>query len=216
MSDRVRVKICGLKEPAHAAATARAGADFVGVVFAERIRCVTTEEARAVVDALDGAARAVGVFVDATADDVLRHRDRVGFHVAQLHGSESPADSRALRAEGLVVWKAIRPTSRDDLVAAWDAYASVSDAILVEGFSPEAAGGTGTSFPHAWLAAIDRAGSDLVLAGGLSAENVAAAIRAGRPNIVDVSSGVEKTPGVKSIACIEAFLSAATAVVGAP
>jgi len=205
----VRVKICGLKEPRHGAVAARAGADYVGVVFAERARRVTPEEARAVVDALDGSACAVGVFVDAPKVDILRHRDLTGFDAAQLHGAESPADCRALQEEGLIVWKAIRPTSREDLVGAWQAFAGVADAILVEGFSPDAAGGTGSGFPHEWLSTIDRVGSDLVLAGGLDNKNVATAIRVGRPDIVDVSSGVEARLGVKSVDRIEAFLAAA-------
>lgn len=207
MSDGVRVKICGLKEAAHAAAAVGAGADYIGVVFAERIRRVTPQEARAVVDALEGATQAVAVFVDALADDILRYRDRVGFSVAQLHGAESPADAQALRDEGLVVWKAIRPTSREALGESWQAFSEATDALLVEGFSPEAAGGTGSAFPHEWLSAIDRSGPDLVLAGGLNADNVMAAIRDGRPNVVDVSSGVEVAPGIKSIDRIKAFLS---------
>jgi len=80
----VEVKICGLKEAAHADAAAEAGADYVGVVFAERLRRVSPEHAAGVVAALGDRCRAVGVFVDASVDDVLRHRDTAGFHIAQL------------------------------------------------------------------------------------------------------------------------------------
>ena len=205
----VEVKICGLREPRHAAVTSRAGADYVGVVFAGRVREVTAEEAAAVVGALEGGTRAVGVFVDATPAEILHKRDAAGFHVAQLAGAERPEMCEALRAEGLDVWKGVRPTSADALARGWDAYRGAADAILVEGFSPHAPGGTGTAFPHAWLSGLERDGCALVLAGGLDADNVARAIRDGRPDIVDVSSGVERAPGEKSLARILDFLAAA-------
>ncbi|MCG8468757.1 MAG: phosphoribosylanthranilate isomerase [Gemmatimonadetes bacterium] len=205
----VSVKICGLKRPIEAERAAAVGADYVGLVFAERLRRVSLEEARAVVETLSGPTRAVGVFVDATADEILRHRDAVGFSVAQLHGSESRDVGRTLGDEGLGVWKALRPTTRDELAEGWRTFAGVADAILVEGFSLEAAGGTGSSFPYDWLKGLDRTGSALVLAGGLNVANVADAVTAVRPDVVDVSSGVEETPGVKSLARIEAFIEAA-------
>lgn len=205
----VAVKICGLKQPEHAEAVSRQGVEYIGVVFAERLRRVSPEEAALIVSALKPPTQAVGVFVDASVEEVLRHRDIARIHIAQLHGSESPEDCRALQAEGLGVWKAIRPTSVAELEEGWARYAEVADAILVEGFSAKAAGGTGSSFPHEWLDALDRDGPSLVLAGGLDAHNVQDAIETARPDIVDVSSGVEAEPGEKSLGLIEHFVSVA-------
>ena len=206
---RVGVKICGLREPRHAAVTSRAGADYVGVVFAGRVREVTAGEAAGVVEALEGGTRAVGVFVDAGPAEILVKRDIAGFHIAQLAGSEPPEVCDRLRGEGLDVWKGLRPTSSDALVRGWDEYRDAADAILVEGFSPRGPGGTGTAFPYEWLSELARDGCALALAGGLSAANVARAIRDVRPDIVDVSSGVERAPGEKSIDLILEFLAAA-------
>lgn len=206
---RVGVKICGLREPRHATATSRAGADYVGVVFAGRVREVTAEEAATVVGALEGGTRAVGVFLDAEPAEILRKRDVAGFHVAQLAGGEPPEVCERLRAEGLDVWKGLRPTSSDALVRGWDEYRDAADAIIVEGFSPRGPGGTGTAFPYEWLSELARNGCALALAGGLKAANVARAIRDVRPDIVDVSSGVERAPGEKSIDLILAFLAEA-------
>ena len=203
------MKICGLRDPRHAAAASRAGADYIGVVFAGRVREVTAEEAGAVVAAFEGGTRAVGVFVDASPAEILRTRDAAGLHVAQLAGAEPPDVCDRLRDEGLGVWKGLRPTSSDALVRAWDEYRGAADAILVEGFSPRGPGGTGTAFPYEWLSELARDGCALALAGGLEAATVARAIRDARPDIVDVSSGVERAPGVKSLDLILEFLAAA-------
>lgn len=213
----VQAKICGLRDPSHAEAACRAGAAYVGVVFAGQVRRVTREQATGIVDALVGGTWAVGVFVDEAPAEILRQRDVVGFHVAQLHGSEPPSDCEALRAEGLGVWKALRPTRREALQQGWARFADVVDAILVEGFSAKAAGGTGSRFPYEWLADLDRGGPKLALAGGLNARNVGVAVDAVRPDIVDVSSGVEATPGEKSIQLMQDFLRAASGLeTGAP
>ena len=94
-------------------------------------------------------------------------------------------------------------------VRGWDEYREAADAILLEGFSPRGPGGTGTAFPYEWLAGLERDGCRLALAGGLNADNVARAIRDVRPDIVDVSSGVERAPGEKSVDLILEFLAAA-------
>ena len=112
---RPRVKICGIREPADGVAAVEAGADYIGVVFAERVRRVTPAEAASVVSAIRARGAAVGVFVDAPPDEVLAVRDAVGFDVAQLHGDEPPAWCERLRADGLSVWKAIRPRAAEEL-----------------------------------------------------------------------------------------------------
>ncbi len=224
----VRIKICGCRKGDDALAAAEAGADYVGVVFAERVRRVTPQEAAETLAPVLPHLGGVGVFVDAIAADVLNARDVAGFDVAQLHGSEPPALCESLRAEGLQVWKALRPRGIPELVEGLDLYAGVVDAILVEGFSKEAAGGTGTGFPIEWLAPVRGRFSDLdeagglashvpahgsrapqrprfVLAGGLDPGNVAEAIRRTQPSIVDVSSGVESSPGEKDPDLIQRF-----------
>jgi phosphoribosylanthranilate isomerase len=207
-----KVKICGITDVADGIGAVDAGADYIGVVFAERARRVTPAEAASVIRAVYGRAQGVGVFVDADEDDVLGFWGVVGFDVAQLHGSESPDACARLGAQGLDVWKAIRPRTREELVEGMAQYREAVDAILIEGFSPAAAGGTGTSFPHGWLDAIDREREqDLVLAGGLTPANVARAIETVRPDVVDVSSGVESAPGVKSMELVAAFIDAVRA-----
>ena len=106
---RARVKICGLREPRHATATSRAGADYVGVVFAGGVREITAGEAAGVVEALEGGTRAVGVFVDAGPAEILVKRDIAEFHVAQLAGSEPPELCDRLRDEGWTSGRASGP-----------------------------------------------------------------------------------------------------------
>ena len=205
------VKICGIKDPERAEAASRAGADYVGVVFAGGPRHVTAEQAAPVVSALGNGTQGVGVFVDAAPEKILRYRDAVGFQIAQLAGSEAPETCGRLRMEGVTVWKGIRPLSSGMLHSRWEAYREVAGAVVVEGFSPEAPGGAGASFPYEWLEGLDRKGALLVLAGGLDARNVECAIRATRPNVVDVSSGVEQVRGEKSQKLISGFLEAVRA-----
>jgi phosphoribosylanthranilate isomerase len=208
-------------------AAADAGAAYAGVVFAERLRRVTPAEAAEILAPARGRLRAVGVFVDAGDDEVLSIREVTGLDIVQLHGREPAESCAALREAGLEVWKALRPRTAEELAAGLDRYAGAVDAILVEGFSGAAAGGTGTGFPIEWIAPLrEQLASDdearpadapgdgvvrprFVLAGGLTPENVRDAIRRARPSIVDVSSGVERAPGEKDPTLIERFVSAA-------
>lgn len=212
----LRVKICGLGRRADVEAAAEAGADYAGLVLAESPRRLAPAEAAE----LAGAARAagllpVGVFVDRPVPEVAGLADRLGLAAVQLHGDEDPAACASLRSEGTEVWKAIRPRNREELERLVDRYAAHADALLVEGWSPEAAGGTGTGFPHEWLAGDARpAGLRIVLAGGLDPENVGGAVQGVRPDVVDVSSGVESAPGRKDPGRIRAFVRAARAAAG--
>jgi phosphoribosylanthranilate isomerase len=171
-----------------------------------------------VLDGAPGLAR-VGVFVDAAEADILATARALTLSVLQLHGSESPAQVAALRAAGpWRVWKAVRPRSADDFRAALERYARVVDGVLVDGWSAEAAGGAGAMFSWnevARLRPLVPAGIELIVAGGLHPENVAAAIVALRPDAVDVSSGVEETRGIKSEERLRAFVAAARAAAGA-
>lgn len=212
----VEVKICGCRTAADALAAARAGADYFGLVFAGRTRRVTPERgaeiARAVEEgAPDSRVRGVGVFVDAEPEEVAAVAERVGLAVVQLHGAETPEHCAAVRGSGLTVWKAVRPRTRAELEELADRYAAAVQGVLVEGHSERAAGGTGAGFPHTWLQDGPRAlraadGPKLILAGGLRPATVISAIRTGRPDVVDVSSGVERAPGTKDPEAIRRFV----------
>ena len=203
-----RVKYCGLGRSEDVAAAADAGGSYAGLVLAESPRRLAPEAAARLARQARGLGLApVGVFVDRPATEVRWLADELDLAVVQLHGSEAPEVCGRLRASGLEVWKAARPCSREELDRLVARYRDAADALLVEGWSAERAGGTGTAFPHRWL----EAGSGgarptrLVLAGGLDPDNVGEAVRRVRPDVVDVSSGVERVAGRKDGARMRAF-----------
>lgn len=208
------VKVCGLTRAQDAEVAVAAGARYLGAVLAPGGKRTVTPEAAAVIFGRLPAQR-VGVFVNATAGE-LRHAAAVaGLHVLQLHGDEPPELAAELRGEGYTVWKAVRPRSGDEFAAAVVRYAGAADALLLDGYSAEARGGTGTSFP--WREVAERLsalppGLALVAAGGLRADNVAEAATILRPAVVDVSSGVEAAPGVKDPVAVSAFIAAVRAL----
>ncbi|MBM4019640.1 MAG: phosphoribosylanthranilate isomerase [Planctomycetes bacterium] len=212
---RVRVKICGIARPEWAAAAAEAGADAIGLVFAESPRRVTPAEAAAIVRALPPWVAPVGVFVDEPPGRIVRLAGEVGLAAAQLHGDEPPD---ALAAMGdLKVIKAFRIGSEADVAAAaeWkresERLGRVADAYLVD--ARLGAGGPkgGSGYLADWrLAArmVLDGFRPLILAGGLGPENVAEAVAAVRPWGVDGSSGLETAPGRKSPERIREFVQA--------
>ena len=189
-----QVKICGLTRPHEAARCAGLGADAIGLVFfPQSPRNVTPEQAGAVVAALPESVAAVGVFVEAGFSFIMSRVERCGLSMVQLHGRESPRLAARLTAEGVGVIKALFVGGRPGLTAvqAFDA-----DAYLVECARGPLPGGNAMAWD--WGAARDfGVHHPLVLAGGLSPDNVGDAIRAGLPAAVDVSSGVEASPGRK-------------------
>jgi len=195
----VRIKICGIGSPAAAVVAAEAGADAIGLVFAPGRRQVTVDQARAIAAALPPFVTKVGVFVDEDPARIREVAASVPLDLVQLHGSESPRYCLAL---GLPVIKAIRMREGTS-AAALHGYRVAG--FLLDSFQPDLAGGTGKSFP--WeLAAGLRAPAPLILAGGLSPENVEQALEIVRPYGVDVSSGVE-TDGRKDPAKIREFIA---------
>lgn len=209
----VLVKICGLASPADAAAAVAAGADYVGVVLVPGRRRTRTITEAAEIFRAAGPALRVGVFADALPDDVLAASAALRLAAVQLHGSEPVADLVALRAGGAPsLWKVLSATRGvPATLAALAAYAAVSDAIVLDGGD----GGRGIPFDWSGFRAV-RARLPgtvrLVLAGGLSPLNVAAAVAALAPDVVDVSSGVESAPGVKSGELMRAFVAASRRV----
>ena len=210
----IRVKICGLRTPADVTAVARAGAAYAGFVFfAKSPRNVTLPEARLAALAAPPGLAKVALTVDAddaTLDAIV---EAVPLDLLQLHGRESPDRVAQVRARyRLPVMKAIGLADEGDLPAIF-AFSTVADQILIDAKPPRGAdlpGGNGLAFDWRLLAG-RRWLRPWMLAGGLTAENVAEAVRLTGARQVDVSSGVESAPGVKDAARIAAFVAAACA-----
>jgi phosphoribosylanthranilate isomerase len=206
-----RLKVCGITRRADAEAAAEAGAAYLGVVLAPGGKRTVAAEAAGDLLAGLGVLR-VGVFVDADAEELRRAGETAGLDVLQLHGDEPPELLRELRAEGRwAVWKALRPRGGEEFRAGVERYAMDADALLLDGFSPRAHGGTGARFPWEEVAALRGTlpdGVPLVAAGGMRADNVAQAVALLRPHVVDVSSGVESAPGIKDPVAIREFAAA--------
>jgi len=196
---RVRVKICGVTGVEDAVLAAEAGADAIGLVFAESPRKVTLDNARRIISFLPPFVCAVGVFVDAPRDEVLGTAGAVGLHAVQLHGNESPEYAASLG--GLGVIKSVRVASPEDVLRA-ELYRT---AVLFDTASERFAGGSGETFPWEYVAgaALER---PVILAGGLTPESVARALSVVRAWGVDVSSGVESGKGVKDPRKIRLFI----------
>lgn len=203
----VRVKICGVTRLEDALAASRAGADALGFNFWPRSRrCVDVEVARGIVRELPAHVVAVGVFVDQDPADVASIAERVGLAAVQLHGDESPDACAAFR---LPVIKAFRvgPDFTPASAARFKVAAYLFDA-------PSAGyGGSGATFDWSRVARAPLP-APLILAGGLTPGNVAAAVRAVRPHAVDVASGVESAPGIKDEQLMIAFVAAAQSALG--
>ncbi|HUF36073.1 MAG TPA: hypothetical protein VMN37_08995 [Gemmatimonadales bacterium] len=205
----VEVKICGLTRPADAAAAAAAGSSYLGVVFAGGPRVVAPAQAARIVAAGEGVP-VFGVFGGQPVEDILQIARMAGLAGVQLHGDYAHGTARRLRAEGLLVWRVVRIAAPGDLDLLEEATRD-ADAVLVEPRVAHAAGGTGVSLDLAVAreARARLAGARMVLAGGLVPATVGEAAALVRPDVLDVSSGVERLPGIKDPDRIAAFLEAA-------
>ena len=203
----VKVKVCGIKNPGDARVAADAGADAIGLVFAQSPRQVNVEEAREIAAALPEDVLKVGVFVDAEPEEVLRIAGEVGLDYAQLHGDEDPETIARIRDGGLGVIKALRVRNARAL-AAVERYEA--DLFLLDAWSAKVRGGTGERFD--WELAKSLKGRDNILvSGGLTPENVREAIEFFEPYGVDASSSLEERPGKKDDERVRRFVSAAKA-----
>ncbi|CAA7616128.1 N-(5'-phosphoribosyl)anthranilate isomerase [Candidatus Terasakiella magnetica] len=207
----VEVKICGITDEEAMDAAIEAEADYVGLVFfPPSPRAVTAERAAELVEFAPVDVTKVGLFVD--PDDALLERvlTRVRLDLLQLHGHESPERVEAIRLEyGLPVMKMVAVERAEDLLAA-EPYFAVADRLLFDAKPPKGAvlpGGNALSFDWSILQG-RKWGLPWMLAGGLTAANVAEAIRQTGAPAVDVSSGVESAPGVKDPERIRAFIQA--------
>ena len=208
----MRVKICGLTDAAAVRHAAAAGADYVGLVFfPPSPRSLEIEEAAEVAAAAPAGVTRVALTVDADDVTLARIVRTVPLEMLQLHGSESPERVAEVKARhGLPIMKSIGIAAEDDLETI-DRYNEVADQILIDARAPEGAplpGGNGLAFDWQLIAG-RRWRLPWMLAGGLTPENVATAVRLTGARQVDVSSGVEAVPGVKDMALVEAFITAA-------
>lgn len=211
MDESPAVKVCGLMRREDADLVAGAGVAYGGVILAPGYRRSVTAEGAGVIFR-DFPARRVGVFVDGEEGALLAAAAASGIQVVQLHGDEPPEVAARVRAAGYEVWKAVRVRAADDVSAAFRRYAGAVDALLLDGWDPAAAGGTGTRFDWLQIAALRGelpGGMRLVAAGGLRPDNVAKAVHILRPHVVDVSSGVERAPGEKDPVAVRDFVRAA-------
>ena len=197
-----RIKICGITSPEDAALAVEAGADALGFNFVPGTpRCVAPEIARAVIAGLPPFVTAVGVFLDQSLEDVLRAAAVAGVGAVQLHGAEGAEFARRIPL------KVIKAIAVGDPAAVASIPGYPAHAFLLDSHRTGQAGGTGQTFPWGLALEVRRHGR-LVLAGGLTPENVAEAVRRVRPFAVDVASGVERSPGVKDAEKVRAFIAA--------
>lgn len=222
---RTHVKVCGLTRAQDAEAAARAGAAMLGVILdADSPRRIGIEEASRVFAHVDEAAHdawrepggeldagqnpvtgvtRVGVFVNSSELCVAEAVERLHLDYVQFHGSETPERCAAAPVKAI---KAIRVGTGFD-TGVVEPYRALGTAVLLDTYDPQSDGGTGKTF--SWQSVLELPGrASVVLAGGLTPENVGDAIAVVRPWAVDVSSGVESAPGIKDHALIEAFVAA--------
>jgi phosphoribosylanthranilate isomerase len=201
------VKVCGLADRRSAETAVRAGADYLGLVFAPSRRQVRPETAAQVVGAVQ--ARWVGVFVDADVAKIEESARALDLAAVQLHGSEDAATCREVRERtGRPVWKALPWTGEP---APLMAFANVADVLVLDAGGP-GRGGTGTELPWAEIAERyprARRPVPLVLSGGLHAGNVAEAIAIVGPDGVDASSRLETAPGLKDPERVRRYVESA-------
>ena len=205
------IKICGITTPAALDAAIKARADYVGLVFyPPSPRRLTLPQTADLAARAAGRIGKVGLFVDASDAAIAEAVSAGKLQALQLHGSETPQRAAELRARyALPVWKVIAVASASD-IARGDAYAGAADLILFDAKTPKGAlpGGMGLVFDWSLLSAY-RGALPWGLAGGLTADNVAEAVRVTGAPLVDTSSGVESAPGVKDVDKIAAFCKAA-------
>ncbi|MFK5923885.1 MAG: phosphoribosylanthranilate isomerase [Verrucomicrobiota bacterium] len=207
----VAVKICGITRAGQAQQIVELGADAIGINFWPKSkRHIDIEQARPWLDELKDSVTRIGVFVNPTSDEVIRILESGAIDHAQLHGDESPQMLDELLQKGLSVYKALGIKTADDLDKI-DAYPG--NAILLDAYAPSEYGGTGEAFDwNLGKRAVERFSTQkkIILAGGLTAENIAQAIAQVSPFAIDTASGVESdTPGIKDLDKVRLFIEAA-------
>ncbi len=196
-----KVKICGFTEPNNARDAALAGVDAIGLVFYDKSpRNVDIHSAQKIIEALPPFINRVGLFVNANPSFIDEILCEVPLDTLQFHGDESVLDCAQYQMPFI---KSLRVKPDTNVKEIAENFSSAS-ALLLDSFSPSSYGGTGESFD--WSLACVKISLPIILAGGLTVDNVADAIKQLNPYAVDASSGVESAPGVKDIDKIEAFI----------
>ncbi|MBU2885084.1 phosphoribosylanthranilate isomerase [Gilvimarinus agarilyticus] len=204
----MRVKICGITTEQQARQVVAAGADAVGLVFYPKSpRAVTPEQARAIALACGPFVTVTGLFVNAGNDFIASVLSQVPLQLLQFHGDETAAECESFQRPYM---KALRMRPDLDLEANIQAYTGASG-ILLDAYRPDVPGGTGETFD--WQRVPKRSASPIVLAGGLTPENVGAAVAATGCYAVDVSGGVEASAGVKDPERVKNFIVNAKAAI---
>ena len=208
----VDVKFCGLTRAEDAREAALLGASFVGAIFAGGPRLVTPERAREIFDGAGESIPRVGVFGADALERARETADIARLDIIQLHGDPRPADVRAMRARFVgEIWAVARADG--SILPDWaEGLFREADAVLLDARVPGKLGGTGVALEWGALAGSVEAlrrDTPVVLAGGLTPQNVREAVRVLAPEVVDVSSGVESAPGIKDHARMRAFMEAA-------
>ncbi|HSW64677.1 MAG TPA: phosphoribosylanthranilate isomerase [Dissulfurispiraceae bacterium] len=200
----LRIKICGITNAGDASAAVEYGADALGFVFYPKSpRSVPPETARMIIESLPPFITTVGVFVNETAETITRIKAETGINMVQLHGEEPPS----FCSEWPRIIKAFRIAAMSDL----DSLAQYSaSAFLLDTYSPAEHGGTGQIFN--WEVAVEaKRYGRIILAGGLTPDNIAQAVAKVKPYGVDVSSGVEREKGKKDLDKLRLFIERAKA-----
>ena len=197
----LRIKICGITDPSGARAAVDAGADALGFIFySPSPRAISLGAAAEIIRSLPPLLAKVGVFVDASEDFVRQAIDECGLDTLQFHGNESPEFCRQFALKSIKAFRVRGPESLRDLPKHADS------AWLLDSFVPDKFGGTGAGFDWELAREAKTLGGHIILAGGLSPENVAEAVGKVRPFAVDVSSGVEDAPGKKNHGKVRSFV----------
>lgn len=203
----VAVKVCGVTTTDDAMFCAAEGVEMLGLNFSpESLRCISPKAAAAIIASvrpLFPRTRLVGVFVNQELNTVKAITSDLALDAVQLHGEESPQYLQDLNASFAIKAFRVGPDYSDSAAAA-----CACDAVLLDSWSANAPGGTGETFPWPAAASLRARVARLILAGGLTIENVADAIRTVRPFAVDVCSGVENAPGQKDHAKVRRFVAA--------
>ena len=198
---RTRVKICGITRVEDAISAVNAGADAIGLVFyAPSPRALTITQAQQIVAALPPFVSVVGLFVNALKTEIESVLSKVRLDILQYHGDETASDCQQIN---LPYYKAIRVKADTNLLQ-YEAEFKSAKALLLDTYSESAVGGTGQVFD--WGLIPKNLSKPVILAGGLSVENITSAIQQVRPYAVDVSGGVEQNKGIKDAAKIAAFM----------
>lgn len=202
MNPRVKVKLCGMRQPEQVRAAVDLGVDAIGMILhANSPRLIDVKQAQLIRREIPAFVSLVGVFVDCAADTIDHYAKQIGLDLAQLHGNESDDFGKRLSVPYI---KAIRARSAEQVAAQVTVYPSAR-ALLLDPYVEDQHGGTGQKLD---LDLWPQSEHKLILAGGLSHQNVAAATAEAKPFAVDFNSGLESAPGVKDLTLVEQALIA--------